>query len=244
VSVWSVSVTMTGATGIDVAAALDVFADQLAAYHGAGGFNARRLDATVSVEATTAAGAARRGVAVVAGAARRAGLVRWRVAAVEAVDAAELERRNASPQVPELLGMSELMAAIGVSRQRLSALRREGRLPEPMAVLAATPVWDRPSIDSWLRRWERRSGRSPRRPPRLCGPTWCTAAAPGAGMSRRPPRVSSRGCRCAPDGRRKRQSTGGTAGDSPARPPSTTRPVRSVQAALSEGPGPDPTKEC
>lgn len=61
----------------------------------------------------------------------------------------------------EVVGSRELSKLLNVSRQRLAQLRAEGTLPEPDAVLAATPVWKRATIDSFTFGWRRRPGPAP-----------------------------------------------------------------------------------
>ena len=61
----------------------------------------------------------------------------------------------------EVYGSRELAELLNVSRQRLAQLRAEGTLPEPDAVLAATPVWRRRTIDSFTFGWRRRPGPPP-----------------------------------------------------------------------------------
>jgi hypothetical protein len=61
----------------------------------------------------------------------------------------------------EVYGSRELAELLNVSRQRLAQLRAEGTLPEPDAVLAATPVWQRRTIDSFTFGWRRRPGPPP-----------------------------------------------------------------------------------
>lgn len=61
----------------------------------------------------------------------------------------------------EVYGSQELAELLSVSRQRLAQLRAEGTLPEPDAVLAATPVWRRRTIDSFTFGWRRRPGPPP-----------------------------------------------------------------------------------
>ena len=61
----------------------------------------------------------------------------------------------------EVYGSRELADMLNVSRQRLAQLRAEGTLPEPDAILAATPVWRRTTIDSFIFGWRRRPGPIP-----------------------------------------------------------------------------------
>lgn len=49
-----------------------------------------------------------------------------------------------------LLGVSEVAAAAGLSRARVSELARMGRMPAPLVRIAAGPVWDRWTIDGWV----------------------------------------------------------------------------------------------
>ena len=62
----------------------------------------------------------------------------------------------------EIVGSKELHELLGVTRQRLLKLRDEGRLPEPDAQLAATPVWKRTTIEGFLWGWRRRPGPAPK----------------------------------------------------------------------------------
>lgn len=62
----------------------------------------------------------------------------------------------------EVVGSKELQELLGVTRQRLLKLRDEGRLPEPDAQLAATPVWKRTSVEGFLWGWRRRPGPAPK----------------------------------------------------------------------------------
>lgn len=57
------------------------------------------------------------------------------------------------------LGVSELAAEIGVSRQRVSELRTRADFPSPVAELAAGPVWAMSSLRRFLGAWDRKPGR-------------------------------------------------------------------------------------
>lgn len=58
-----------------------------------------------------------------------------------------------------LLGVSEVAAKLGVSRQRLSELRRRPDFPAPVSELAAGPVWSGASLGRFVDRWDRKPGR-------------------------------------------------------------------------------------
>lgn len=68
---------------------------------------------------------------------------------------AELER----PTFPDILGTTEVVELLGVSRQRIHELRTAGRFPEPMVELAAGPIWLRSGIEAYLETWSRKAGR-------------------------------------------------------------------------------------
>ncbi len=72
---------------------------------------------------------------------------------------AELERPNA----PELVGVAEVAELLGVSKTRVHELSDKAAFPEPVARLAAGPVWSRPAVARFIESWNRRPGR-PRRP--------------------------------------------------------------------------------
>lgn len=53
----------------------------------------------------------------------------------------------------DILGTAEVAEVLGVSKQRIHALRKMADFPEPVAVLASTPVWHRPEIVHFLSKW-------------------------------------------------------------------------------------------
>lgn len=63
---------------------------------------------------------------------------------------------------PTLVGVTEIARALGVSKQRVSELRATHKdFPAPVADLAAGPVWTLPSLQRFVERWPRKSGRPP-----------------------------------------------------------------------------------
>jgi hypothetical protein len=59
-----------------------------------------------------------------------------------------------------LASTAEVAAIAGVAKQSVSRLKREGRLPAPIATLRCGPIWDRNQVEAWAReRRERRSAR-------------------------------------------------------------------------------------
>jgi len=74
---------------------------------------------------------------------------------------AALDREVSTP-APELVGLSEIAAILGVSKQRVGQLRARADFPVPVAELAAGPVWQRQMLDRFIRDWPRRPGRPAR----------------------------------------------------------------------------------
>ena len=53
----------------------------------------------------------------------------------------------------DLLGTAEVAEVLGVSKQRIHALRKMAEFPDPIRVLASTPVWSREDVVSFLLQW-------------------------------------------------------------------------------------------
>lgn len=53
----------------------------------------------------------------------------------------------------DILGTSEVAHVLGVSKQRIHALRKDDRFPKPFKNLASSPLWDKREIDNFLRQW-------------------------------------------------------------------------------------------
>lgn len=94
---------------------------------------------------------------------KSAGLPIWPVIAVEAMEWEAFERSLDVPNIPAVIGVTELADMLGVSRQRASELARVDRFPKPFVELASGPVWLEPNVKDFVATWERRPGR-PRKP--------------------------------------------------------------------------------
>lgn len=66
----------------------------------------------------------------------------------------ELERESEG-----YLGVSEIARMLGVSRQRVSELRARPDFPDPVAELAAGPVWKETHLLRFIEEWPRKPGR-------------------------------------------------------------------------------------
>lgn len=82
------------------------------------------------------------------------------------LEVTEYERFVAQVETPDpqLVGVSELMEFLGVSRQRVSELRAQPAFPAPAAELKAGPVWLLPNLQRFVEEWDRRPGRKKKRP--------------------------------------------------------------------------------
>ena len=76
----------------------------------------------------------------------------------------QLEIELRQPTLPELVGVTEAAAILGVSRQRVAQLEKaHDDFPARVADLASGPVYTADSIRAFNERWERkRTGRPPK----------------------------------------------------------------------------------
>lgn len=92
-------------------------------------------------------------------AAERAGLPDGRIVTSTATTWDEHDRGLAESAYPELVGIAEVAAMLGISRQRASALQTRDGFPKPLTVLASGPVWPKPWLTRFAETWERKPGR-------------------------------------------------------------------------------------
>lgn len=88
-----------------------------------------------------------------------AGLAEREVVEVRAVEWTRFEAELEQSSHLEFVGVSELADLLGVTRQRAHAIAGGATFPEPVARLAAGPVWARPSIAHFVEGWDRKPGR-------------------------------------------------------------------------------------
>lgn len=50
----------------------------------------------------------------------------------------------------ELIGQKEAVELSGISKRGFQLARTDGRVPEPIAVLACGPIWVRRQFDDWV----------------------------------------------------------------------------------------------
>jgi len=113
----------------------------------------------VSVQSSDAVAAVQRGLRRIEPALASAGFATdMTMIEVGAVDTDVLHERSEQP-AERFLGLAEVAALFGVSKQRVSELRATPRFPAPVAELAAGPVWKASTLGRFLESWERKPGR-------------------------------------------------------------------------------------
>ena len=119
-----------------------------------------RLRTDLQVSAPTARVACEAAIAAARAAYRAAFGGIGDITAVRVLTAADWEREQAHPGEVELVGNREAAALLGVQPQRVDQLaRKHPDWPDPIARLAAGPVYTRASIAAFDKRWQRKSGR-------------------------------------------------------------------------------------
>jgi hypothetical protein len=122
-----------------------------------------RIQATFTIQANGPAEAIEKGLAAWREAAKRIGLrvSVWPVTRAGAATYDELEADIAATALPRLVGVAEVAEMLGVTKQRVSALKEERWFPRPLALLASGPVWSAAGIEKFSKDWKRRPGRPP-----------------------------------------------------------------------------------
>lgn len=139
-------------------AEIDDLVTRLVPCEGTVGYGNRRVGVTLTATGDTSIDAHVDAVAVVRAALGDVG----EIVAVEVLSDAEADARLARPAFPELVGIAEVAALLGVSRQRASELQKRTGFPAPVAVLRAGPIWRKGDLDTFASEWDRKPGR-PRR---------------------------------------------------------------------------------
>jgi predicted DNA-binding transcriptional regulator AlpA len=56
-------------------------------------------------------------------------------------------------------GVYEVAETLGCAKQQIASLRRRSNFPQPVVLLAATPVWDLDEIEEFKQTWVRHGQR-------------------------------------------------------------------------------------
>ena len=155
---WSVTVQAVGAaTTTD---ALRAGLEHAGALGATVSIGAGSVSATFDVEARSATEAGAVAAQIFDRAGGGADVVR-----LEATTADQGAGTPSDAPVPDLVGVSEAAAILGVSRQRAWQLKDHSAFPSQLAELKSGPIWLRSSIEDFARTWERRPGRPVRKRP-------------------------------------------------------------------------------
>lgn len=121
-----------------------------------------RISATFTVTAPVASKAAAQAERLFFAQCSPAGVPAWPVIRLEAVTHEQLAIDLETSNFPELVGVAEVAELAGVTKQRASKIADNAGFPDPMAELAAGPVWAKDAVERFLERWERKPGRPPK----------------------------------------------------------------------------------
>jgi hypothetical protein len=153
---WVITVEAAGDAGEitedQVAALMDQLPDRAAAVSG----EPRRYTATFNLhpnEGDRVEDVTRVGARAFQAAAHRAGLPDWPIVRLEVMTFAEQDADLERPAFPELVGIKEIAGILAVSPQRAHQLTKRDDFPDPIARLAAGPVWTRPSLERFVDEW-------------------------------------------------------------------------------------------
>ena len=118
-----------------------------------------RYGAILSIDAADVESAVAEGVRVFRDHAEKVGLEPWPIVSMRVMTEEELDAELARPTFPTLLGVAELAAVLGVSKQRASELANSTRFPRPFLTLASGPIWLEPAVLRFVETWDRKPGR-------------------------------------------------------------------------------------
>ncbi len=163
---WSVAVEMALAVGEGAKAIdrIDELLERLRDHAAVASYTPTELEVRMTVEEDTPQDAALMAIAPLFAALREIGLSAQSddILRLEVQTMEDLDREIAASDVPELVGVTELAEALGVSKQRASELARAKNFPPPVAHLASGPVWRKASIGRFVDQWPRKPGRPPK----------------------------------------------------------------------------------
>lgn len=157
---WSVSIDYE-VVGAPDDRRLDDLAERVAPHSGAVFVGSRSIGAMIAVKSSDLSSAAKRADILIRAAMHRSGIRISEMIESHVVEWTRFEEELARPPMPELVGATEAAALLGVSRQRFHEIRRTLDFPDPLAEVAATPLWTRAGIEEFLRGWARKPGRPP-----------------------------------------------------------------------------------
>lgn len=149
---WHVRVDMPAVDELDDVAALELL-EQLGELRPGLIHTEDALVVTVNVDAATlrqAIATALQGVEAALG---------GKAIGVEAITHDEIERRLTAPEIPDLVGYTEIADMLDVSRQRARQLGEARGFPPAVVTTASGPLRVRAAVEEWAKTWRRQGGR-------------------------------------------------------------------------------------
>lgn len=156
---WHAEIRVKGGT---FDALVDTVLDELDDLSPVASVGAEGLHLSLTIEEPDPVNAAGLAVARTNRALIAAGVADWDLAYASLEEWGEFERGLDRPTYPPLVGIAEIAAMAGVSRQRASKLAQSPSFPKPHATLASGPVWFEPNVRAFVDGWDRKPGRPPR----------------------------------------------------------------------------------
>lgn len=158
---WYITVTFTTETPMDSEAGFDIL-DALVEHHPSAALAANGGSISLTVSAPDAVQAAALIPQILAKAQPITGAAT--VVSLEILSEDAFQASLDEPEIPDLVGLTEIAEMAGVSRQRANAIVKQDSFPSPVLTLAAGQFRTRTAVQNWVENWTRKPGRKPTTP--------------------------------------------------------------------------------
>lgn len=155
---WYITATFTTATPMNSEAGFDIL-DALAEHHPSAALAANSGSISLTITAPDAVQAAALIPEVLAKAHPITGALT--LTSLEILSEAAFQASLEAPEIPDLVGLTEIAEMAGVSRQRANAIVKQDSFPAPVLTLAAGQFRTRAAVQNWVENWTRKPGRKP-----------------------------------------------------------------------------------
>lgn len=155
---WYITATFTTETTMNSEAGFDIL-DALAEHHASTAVSTGRGSLSLTASAPDAVQAAALIPEILAKVQPITGDVT--VVSLEILSEDALQASLDEPEIPDLVGLTEIAAMAGVSRQRANAIVKQDSFPSPVLTLAAGQFRTRAAVQNWVENWTRKPGRKP-----------------------------------------------------------------------------------
>lgn len=159
---WYITVTFTTETHMNSEAGFDIL-DALAEHHPSAALAANGGSISLTVSAPDAVQAAALIPQILAKAQPITGAAT--VVSLEILSEDAFQASLDEPEIPDLVGLTEIAEMAGVSRQRANAIVKQDSFPSPVLTLAAGQFRTRAAVQNWVENWTRKPGRKPNTQP-------------------------------------------------------------------------------